>query len=1351
MVTITNPKTHKGLIALFLMALLFSFEAVAQNEVAIGSATTKSNAILWLNGNGSQGLILPVVTNKSAVSNPDKGMVVYDDSDNKVWYRSNSAWVEVGSGTGATTTNLNLLLQGNQLQLRDGTTVQSTVNIAAGTQTNGAFLVFTGGSWQYATLSGDVTGANGALVVNGIKGKTIATLPATTQALVYDPSANAGAGGWSFQALTGTAVPTLNNGQLLTGNGTTNTATTITGDATLSGGAITISNNAITTAKISANAVDATKLADNAVTTAKISDATITGADIAGSTITADKLAQSAATTGQILKWNGTNWVPQNETTGTTTILSNGQILTGNGTANAATTLSGDATLSGGALTIGNNAITTAKINAAAVDATKLADNSVTSTKISDATITGADIANTTITGGNIAAATITADKLAQSAAATGQVLKWNGTNWVPQNDDAGTGSTPTLSNGQILVGNGTTNSAIALSGDATLSGGVITIGSNAITAAEITDASITGADLATNIAISTTGNVSVNAPGIISGIGSGLTTLNATNISSGSLALARITAGTNGQVLTTVAGVPAWQTSGAGATTLDGLSDATVTAASSGQLLVNDGAGQFKNVSMSGDATINSTGAVTLNNGASTRTNLGLGSLATLSTVDLAGGNVTGILPVANGGTGRSTWDGLLLGSAGNISDISTGTNGQFLQALAGTPSWQTLAVTSTDITDGTITDVDINSAAAIAGTKVSPAFGTQNISTTGRIGIGTTSPRSKLEIQSGDIILSGDAASPNDPPDINFVTLTNVIKAKIWTSQTTNTLWISTSTDPTNNRYLTLDPSGNFGFSNTTPTEKVDITGNVKFSGALMPNNSAGTAGQVLASAGAGLPPTWTTASGATLINNTGTNNLFAGDLVATAGTDNAIFGYQAGAANTGSYNVIMGTQAAQSKTTGDLSTIIGWYAGRVGAAHQGNTLVGAQAGLNTTGSSNTALGEKSGQANTTGASNVFVGNSAGDTNTTSGQLTIIGNNADVGVATGLVNATALGYRASVNQSNSLVLGSINGVNSATADTKVGIGTSTPNYLLHVNDGSNTQGALQITAGTGTGSSSLDGLILTSNSSASNILNRENTNLNLGTSGITRLTITSAGNIGLGNTAPNAQVQLATNTANRKLVLYDVNNNDHGFYGFGVESGAIRYQTQSTLSNHRFYAGTSTTTSALLMTISGGGNVAITGSLSKGSGTFKIDHPLDPENKYLYHSFIESPDMMNVYNGNIITNEQGEVAVTLPDYFEALNKDFRYQLTVIGTFAQAIVYKKIENNKFVIKTDKPNVEVSWQVTGIRKDPFAEKNRVVPEVEKTADEKGKYLHPEAYGQPIEKKIGSVNHELKQQ
>ncbi len=154
--------------------------------------------------------------------------------------------------------------------------------------------------------------------------------------------------------------------------------------------------------------------------------------------------------------------------------------------------------------------------------------------------------------------------------------------------------------------------------------------------------------------------------------------------------------------------------------------------------------------------------------------------------------------------------------------------------------------------------------------------------------------------------------------------------------------------------------------------------------------------------------------------------------------------------------------------------------------------------------------------------------------------------------------------------------------------------------------------------------------------------------------------------------------------------------------------------------------------------------GNVRVTGSMAKGSGTFEIDHPLDPANKYLYHSFVESPDMMNIYNGNVTTDATGTATVTMPDYFEALNKDFRYQLTVIGgTFAQAIVSKEVTGNSFEIKTNQPNVKVSWQVTGVRHDAYANAHRVVPEVEKTGTDKGKYLYPKEQGQPAEMGIGA--------
>lgn len=260
-----NLKTLKGLITLFLLVLLI-YEADAQNEVAIGSNTTKSNAILWLNGNGSQGLILPVVTGKTAVSGPDKGMIVYDNSDNKVWYRSDNAWVEVGGGTGTGDNgSLTLQIQGNQLQLHDGTTTLSSVNIAGGTPANGAFMVWNGSSWQ-STMINDVSGTNGQ--VTGIKGKTVPNLPTSTQALVYDGSA------WTFQPLTGSDSQTLTftSPNLSISNGNSVNLSALDKDAqtlTLTGNNLSISGgNAVTLPSTGVTSVTAgTGLTGGTITT----------------------------------------------------------------------------------------------------------------------------------------------------------------------------------------------------------------------------------------------------------------------------------------------------------------------------------------------------------------------------------------------------------------------------------------------------------------------------------------------------------------------------------------------------------------------------------------------------------------------------------------------------------------------------------------------------------------------------------------------------------------------------------------------------------------------------------------------------------------------------------------------------------------------------------------------------------------------------------------------------------------------------------------------------------------------------------------------------------------------------
>jgi hypothetical protein len=157
--------------------------------------------------------------------------------------------------------------------------------------------------------------------------------------------------------------------------------------------------------------------------------------------------------------------------------------------------------------------------------------------------------------------------------------------------------------------------------------------------------------------------------------------------------------------------------------------------------------------------------------------------------------------------------------------------------------------------------------------------------------------------------------------------------------------------------------------------------------------------------------------------------------------------------------------------------------------------------------------------------------------------------------------------------------------------------------------------------------------------------------------------------------------------------------------------------------------------------------GSVDVAGALSKSSGTFKIDHPQDPANKYLYHSFVESPDMMNIYNGDVTLDANGLATVTLPSYFESLNQDFRYQLTAIGGPGPNLhIATKVQNNTFKIGGGQPGMEVSWQVTGVRHDSWANAHRVQVEVEKPAGEKGLYIHPELFGAPQEKSIASAHH-----
>jgi len=145
--------------------------------------------------------------------------------------------------------------------------------------------------------------------------------------------------------------------------------------------------------------------------------------------------------------------------------------------------------------------------------------------------------------------------------------------------------------------------------------------------------------------------------------------------------------------------------------------------------------------------------------------------------------------------------------------------------------------------------------------------------------------------------------------------------------------------------------------------------------------------------------------------------------------------------------------------------------------------------------------------------------------------------------------------------------------------------------------------------------------------------------------------------------------------------------------------------------------------------------GNVHIQGTLSKFAGSFKIDHPLDPENKYLSHSFVESPDMMNIYNGVVVLDSEGNAIVTLPDYFETLNNTFRYQLTAIGaSMPNLYISSEVSANEFAIAGGVSGAKVSWEITGVRQDPSALTHRIIVEEDKAENHRGKYLDPIAYG-----------------
>ncbi len=259
-------------------------------------------------------------------------------------------------------------------------------------------------------------------------------------------------------------------------------------------------------------------------------------------------------------------------------------------------------------------------------------------------------------------------------------------------------------------------------------------------------------------------------------------------------------------------------------------------------------------------------------------------------------------------------------------------------------------------------------------------------------------------------------------------------------------------------------------------------------------------------------------------------------------------------------------------------------------------------------------------------------------------------------------------------------------------------------------------------------------------------------------------RLFVNSNGRVGIGTATPDSTLRVAGNTSENALYVTSPGGGRHGIrvddaagsaalvtlnnpnfldvfanaamiaYGGGAATGII---TESETGDGVVGSSTSGLAGHFF------GNVLITGTLAKGGGSFKIDHPLDPANKYLSHSCGESPDMMNIYNGNVTLDASGEAVVMLPAWFEALNRDFRYQLTALGAPAPNLyIAEEIANGRFKIGGGSGGCRVSWQVTGVRHDAFADAHRIAIEEDKPATERGHYLYPELYGQSPDTRIG---------
>ncbi len=487
------------------------------------------------------------------------------------------------------------------------------------------------------------------------------------------------------------------------------------------------------------------------------------------------------------------------------------------------------------------------------------------------------------------------------------------------------------------------------------------------------------------------------------------------------------------------------------------------------------------------------------------------------------------------------------------------------------------------------------------------------------------------------------------------------------------------------------------NVGIGTAVPTEKLDIVGNLKFSGALMPAGNPGTSGQVLISQGAGNAPVWTNrpitsrcgSAGTTnyLMKWTGTSsvcNSIVYDNGSAVGigttTPNGKLDVNSDAANPVAISVFSGTGNSNAIFANAIS------ASAISAVSSVNNsaVIFAVSTASVRGDGVSGLASASGG---NGISGTTIANSAGNfgvyalnTYTSGTGLMARGNNAFGTYLTEGSGVAANGYHGVFAYARN------------TAGTGVvGVGNNNPAIIYYPNGG----------GGVFTGN--LNGAAGYATSASNNAY---------GLYGEYRGGATADG-CGVYGWA------------------YPAANWGYGVYGYGGWRGVYGYSAGTGV-----YGADAT-----------GGNFGVFSNGNMGATgvkPFVIDHPADPANKTLRHFSIESNEVLNVYRGNVVLDKNGQATVQLPHYFHLINTNFSYVLTPIGAPAQVYILQKIdEQGKFVIAGGNPNQEISWYVYAERNDPYLQRYPEAKqvEVEKEPKIKGKYYRPELYGQPAEKGI----------